>query len=350
MIVQILTTSANDYAFEDWGEENLLLAIETKVPYIKDPPVSGSPLISPLTLSFLQHDYALIPLALDWPPKKKKGSEDPSDGDVNPEASLEMPDDESEKENDTTQPGKGTGRGKGKTRAKQVHKRKAVTLALDRQDEEDIELPLEDGLAQRDLPTETQYIQDRTRQRLPAAKEKGKVISKPLDLDDSSDSDTPFSTRESGSSDESEEEEDDDEDRGEEPKDSKGKKVSIATDHCSLQLSRLSPSNSTPHSLHLNMYVNLPSPESRDLLLLRLHPPQSLPQCLHQRPVPLLRLSETMAPLSQNRRRPRVPLPKQRLPRYSFYPLRFQRSDLGYQCRQEDPNVDEVTRFDYLVP
>jgi hypothetical protein len=43
MIVQILTTSANDYAFEDWGEENLLRAIETNTPYIDDPPVSESP-------------------------------------------------------------------------------------------------------------------------------------------------------------------------------------------------------------------------------------------------------------------------------------------------------------------
>jgi hypothetical protein len=42
MIVQILTTSANEYAFEDWGEENLLRAIETNVPYIDDPPVSKS--------------------------------------------------------------------------------------------------------------------------------------------------------------------------------------------------------------------------------------------------------------------------------------------------------------------
>jgi hypothetical protein len=74
MIVQILTTSANEYAFDDWGDENLLLAIETKVPYINDPPVSEShPPISPVPLSFRQHEYALIPLVLELAPKEEEG-------------------------------------------------------------------------------------------------------------------------------------------------------------------------------------------------------------------------------------------------------------------------------------
>jgi hypothetical protein len=87
-------------------------------------------------------------------------------------------------------------------------------------------------------------MQDRTlvvgkKARLPTAKEKGKAVSKPLDLDDSSDSDAPFSTRESGSSDE--EEEEDEEDGEEEPK---GGKASL-----SLQPSRLSSFHFAPHSL-----------------------------------------------------------------------------------------------------
>jgi hypothetical protein len=162
-----------------------------------------------------------------------------------------MQNEESEKENDTTQPKKGTGRRKGKTRARQVHK-KAATLAPDQQDEEDIELLSEGRLTRQDSATETQNMQDRTpviskKSQPPTAKEKGKtVVSKPLDLDDSSDSDAPFSTRESGSSDESEEEDEEDEEDGEEePKSGKGKKVSVATNHRvshrSLEPAQLSP-------------------------------------------------------------------------------------------------------------
>jgi hypothetical protein len=40
MIIQLLTTSADDNNFEDWGEENLLLAVERGVTYVEDPPVS----------------------------------------------------------------------------------------------------------------------------------------------------------------------------------------------------------------------------------------------------------------------------------------------------------------------
>jgi hypothetical protein len=77
---------------------------------------------------------------------------------VIPEAPLEILDEVSEKENDPTRPEKGTGGHKGKMRAKQVHK-EAVMLALDQQDEEEIELPLEGALARPDSATESQ---DRT--------------------------------------------------------------------------------------------------------------------------------------------------------------------------------------------
>jgi hypothetical protein len=37
---QILATTSQEFKFEDWGEENLLLAIESGKPYIDDPLVS----------------------------------------------------------------------------------------------------------------------------------------------------------------------------------------------------------------------------------------------------------------------------------------------------------------------
>jgi hypothetical protein len=152
---------------------------------------------------------------------------------VVPEAPLEISDDESEKEKDPRQPEKETGRRKEKTQAKKPQKRAGVSL-LDQQDEEGIDLPLEDSLAQHNpsLAGRTPVIGSTAR--LSTAKEKGKqVVNKQFDLEDSSDSDeSPFSTRESGSSDESDGS--DEEDGGEEPMGGKGRKVSGANDYLSI--------------------------------------------------------------------------------------------------------------------
>jgi hypothetical protein len=51
MMIQLLTTSARENNFEDWGEENLLLAVERGVQYVEDPPVSVRMFPPPLVLS-----------------------------------------------------------------------------------------------------------------------------------------------------------------------------------------------------------------------------------------------------------------------------------------------------------
>jgi hypothetical protein len=249
---------------------------------------------------------------------------------------LEITDEEPEEENNTIQLVKGTGRRKGKTQAKRVDK-KAAMLALDQQDEvEDVDLPLEGRPTEQDSTTQTGNMQDGTtviskKARLSTAKEKGKqVVSKRLDLGDSSDTDEPpFSTRESGSSDESDES--DEEDGGEGPKGGKGKNVSATNDYLSIF-----PTLSNSLVLHLARHACTPTYlSSLDSQHLHPHPPQShahphLPRYLHQQPAPLSQPTKTPEPLLQSGHRFRVLLPRQTPPRYPFYPLGFQFSDVCY--------------------